>query len=63
MVRDAQAKAAEKIPGVSILTTTNLSLCDGIHNTAQANVALGEKLAKQCAEVLNGAEEYQPPKL
>ena len=57
------AKAAEKIPGVSILTTTNLSLCDGIHNTAQANVALGEKLAKQCAEVLNGAEEYQPPKL
>ena len=26
-------------------------------------MALGEKLAKQCAEVLNGAEEYQPPKL
>lgn len=41
----------------------NLSLCDGIHNTAQANVALGEKLAKQCAHVLNGKEEYQPPEL
>ncbi len=63
MVRDAQARAAEEIPGVSVITTTNLSLCDGIHNTAQANVALGEKLAKQCAEVLDGAEEYQPPKL
>lgn len=63
MVRDAQARAAEEIPGVSVLTTTNLSLCDGIHNTAQANVALGEKLAKQCAQVLNNAEEYQSPKL
>ena len=63
MVRDAQARAAKEIPGVSVLTTSNLSLCDGIHNTAQANVALGEKLAKQCAHVLNGKEEYQPPEL
>ena len=60
---DAQARAAKEIPGVSVLTTSNLSLCDGIHNTAQANVALGEKLAKQCAHVLNGKEEYQPPEL
>lgn len=37
--------------------------CWGIVRDAQANVALGEKLAKQCAQVLNGEEEYQPPKL
>ena len=63
MVRDAQARAAREIPGVSVLTTSNLSLCDDIHNTAHANVALGEKLAKQCAFVLNGLEEYQPPEV
>ncbi len=63
MVREAQRRAAKEIPGVFILTTTNLSLCDGIHNTAQANVALGEKLAKQCAWILDGQEEYQPPEL
>lgn len=63
MVREAQRRAAKEIPGVYMLTTSNLSLCDGIHNTAQANVALGEKLAKQCAEILNGQEEYQPPEL
>ena len=53
----------KEIPGVSVLTTSNLSLCDDIHNTAHANVALGEKLAKQCAFVLNGLEEYQPPEV
>lgn len=63
MVRDAQRRAAREIPGVSVLTTTNLALSDGIHNSAQANVALGEKLAKQCAQILNGQEEYQPPEL
>lgn len=63
MVRDAQRAASLVIPKVSVLSTTNLSLSDGIHNSAQANVALGEKLAKQCAYVLNGKEEYMAPEL
>ncbi|MDO4284681.1 MAG: sialate O-acetylesterase [Eubacteriales bacterium] len=63
MVREAQRVAALEIPGVHVLSTTNLSLCDGIHNSAQANVALGEKLAKQCAAVLHGAEEFEAPAL
>ncbi len=63
VVREAQREAAEKIPGVYILSTTNCSLSDGIHNSAQANVALGEKLARQCAYVLNGAEEFETPAL
>lgn len=60
-VREAQRRAAAEMPGVYILSTTNLSLSDGIHNSAQANVALGEKLARQCASVLNGGEEYEAP--
>lgn len=61
MVREAQRRAAKEIPGVSLLTTTNLSLSDDIHNSAASNVTLGEKLARQCGEILNGLEEYQPP--
>lgn len=63
MVREAQKKAAEEISNVYVLSTTNLSLSDGIHNSAGSNVALGEKLAKQCAFVLNQEPEYQAPVL
>lgn len=63
LVREAQRRAALDIPDVFLLTTTNLSLCDGIHNSAQANVALGEKLARQCAHILDGGDEFEPPAL
>ncbi len=63
MVREAQRRAAKEIPGVSLITTTNLSLSDDIHNSASANVSLGEKLARQCGAILNGLEEYQPPEV
>lgn len=63
MVREAQRRAALEIPGVYVLSTTNLSLSDGIHNSAQANVALGEKLASQCHFVLEVGEEYAAPAL
>lgn len=63
MVREAQRRAALEIPGIYLLTTTNLSLSDGIHNSAQANVALGEKLARQCAQVLNAGDEFEAPAL
>ena len=35
----------------------------GIHNSAQANVVLGEKLASQCYHVLDGGAEYAAPAL
>lgn len=63
MVRDAQRRAALEIPDVYVISTTNLSLSDGIHNSAPSNVALGKKLAKQCAHVLAGGEEYEAPAL
>lgn len=63
LVREAQKRAAREIEGVTTLSTTNLNLSDEIHNSAQANVVLGEKLAKQCSNVLNGTEEYESPTL
>ncbi len=63
MVREAQRRASLEIPGIYLMTTTNLSLSDGIHNSAQANLALGEKLAKQCAHVLNSEDEFEAPEL
>lgn len=63
MVRDAQRRAALEIPGVTVISTTNLSLSDGIHNSAQANVALGLKLARQVNAALFGGEPYEAPAL
>ena len=44
-IREAQRQAARKIPGISIVPAIDCSLSDGIHNTAAANVVLGERLA------------------
>ena len=62
-VRESQRQAARRIPGVYVLSTLNCGLSDSIHNNASANVLLGEKLAKQCAGVLCGAPEFNPPDL
>ena len=63
MVREAQRKAALEIPGVFVLPTTNCPLSDSIHNSAAANLLLGEKLAKQCAHVLLGQPDFEAPDL
>ncbi|MGN0779033.1 MAG: sialate O-acetylesterase [Aristaeellaceae bacterium] len=51
-VRQAQLTAAQTLPGVHILSTTNCAMSDGIHNSAHAQMMLGEKLARQAAHVL-----------
>lgn len=63
MVREAQRKAAEDLKNVYILSTTNCSLCDGIHNTAQANVVLGKKLAEQYKGTFLGGKAFFSPEL
>src|SRR5699024_6470280 len=57
-VREAQRQAARDLSEVYILPTTNCALSDGIHNSAHANVMLGEKLSHLCAHVLLGAQEF-----
>ncbi len=62
-IREAQRRAAAAIPDVHILTTTNLPLSDSLHNSAAANLVLGEKLAMQAARYLAGAQvpDFTPP--
>lgn len=45
MIREAQRRAAKEIPNVYIVPAIDLPLSDGIHNTASANVNLGERMA------------------
>lgn len=61
IVREAQRTAAKEIEGVYVLSTTNCSLSDGIHNNAHSNVLLGERMAKLCGYVLCGTEEFLAP--
>ena len=63
-VRQAQLDAARTLPGVHILSTTNCAMSDGIHNSAHAQMMLGEKLARQAAHVLlPGFPEFEAPAL
>lgn len=61
MVREAQRKASEEINSVYLMTTTNLSLSDGIHNSAMSNLVLGERLARQALAKLCHHESFDPP--
>ena len=61
LVREAQRRAAIEIPKVYIMTTTNLPLSDGIHNSAMSNLVLGERLAKQAFYRLDKGEAFEPP--
>ena len=63
-VREAQRIAAKTIPQVYILPTINNPMSDGIHNSAHANMMLGEKLAKQAAHyLLPGFAPFEAPAL
>ena len=61
IIRESQRIAAETIKKVSLLTTINCSLSDGIHNSAHSSLLIGEKLAKQCAGYLYGTSKFEPP--
>lgn len=63
-VREAQRTAALTLPRVTVLPTINCAMSDGIHNSAHANVMLGEKLARQAAHhLLEGFDEFEAPSL
>ena len=63
IVREAQRLASHRIPGVYMLPTLDCSLSDGIHNSAHANIKLGERMAKLCANILYDMPEYRAPEL
>lgn len=45
-IREAQRRAAVELPGVYIVPTADLSVCDGIHNRAADNLTIGERAGK-----------------
>ncbi len=61
LVREAQRIAALTLPHVHILPTINNAMSDGIHNSAHANMMLGEKLARQAAHYLLGFPSFEAP--
>lgn len=60
IVREAQRKAAQTIPGVSVIPATDCTLSDGIHNKAAANMMLGQRLARQVLTKLYGIPSACP---
>lgn len=60
MVREAQRKAAQTIPGVYVIPSTDCTLSDNIHNKAAANMLLGQRMARQVLSALYGIPRVCP---
>lgn len=45
-IREAQRQAAFQIPEVTMIPSIDMKVCDGVHNAAISNMALGERLAR-----------------
>lgn len=54
-VREAQRQAAMQIPNVFVVSSIDSGLSDGIHNSAAANMILGERLAKLALKDIYGS--------
>jgi sialate O-acetylesterase len=60
VVREAQRRAALEIPGVEVIPTIDLELCDEIHLSAPAVVTLGERFAAAALRMVHG-RDLPPP--
>ncbi len=53
-VREAQRAAAHDIPHVAVIPTLDAGLSDGIHNSAQGNVIIGQRAARAALGMVYG---------
>ncbi len=60
-VRDAQRRAALTLKDVYIVTTNDLPVCDGIHNTSGASVIIGERIAGALQKMYYKLPGYSAP--
>lgn len=60
-VRDAQRRAALEIPGISVVPALDLPCTDGIHDSAGANVIIGERLAMTALACIYGKPGQTAP--
>lgn len=56
MVREAQRQAARIYQGISVIPASDCGLSDAIHNSAAANVMLGERLAAAALRDIYGRQ-------
>lgn len=61
MVRDAQRRAALTLKDVYIVTTSDLPVCDGIHNTSGACIIIGERIAGTLLKSFYNLPGYSAP--
>lgn len=57
-IRESQRQAAAKIPFVFIVPASDCTLSDAIHNSARANLMLGERLAKSALFNIYGKKYF-----
>lgn len=56
IVREAQRQAAYRIPGVTVVPSTDLAMYDFIHVSAQGNLVLGERCARALLRACYGKD-------
>lgn len=55
-IREIQRQAARVIPNLAVMPTLDLGLSDGIHNSATANIVLGERFTRAALGMAYGQE-------
>ena len=55
-IREAQRRAMHEIPGLYMTPSIDLTTCDGIHNSAQANMVIGERCANLALKYIYGKQ-------
>lgn len=64
MVRDAQRRAAHEIPHVTVVPANDSALYDYIHNSASANLVIGERVANAALDMIYGRSRvWQAPEV
>jgi hypothetical protein len=63
LVREAQRMASKQIEGVYVIPTTDCGLSDQIHNSAHANILIGERLAKTALYRIYNGKPYSAPNI
>ncbi len=64
MVREIQRQLARSVPGVTVASTLDMGLADGVHNSSPANVVLGERMAACALGFVHGHDvKYLCPDL
>jgi sialate O-acetylesterase len=64
LVRECQRQMTRRLSGVAVVPSLDLTVCDGIHTSAEGNLVLGERLARAALGMVYGRSiNWQAPDL